>query len=226
MGDVKGKSILDLACGEGSNTRILAKMGAKVVGADFSPKMIELARRREALDVLGIDYYCSDAARLEKFSSGQFDVVTCFMALMDIESYGEAISEVARVLKNDGRFIFSITHPCFEWGACIDGEELAEWRYEVGTENALHLEEKNYFHTCRCEVSWTMERLIRTFKTTSFHRTLTEYFNAISDNGFAVARLVEPKPTPSGVSKYSSLRKHMKIPHSLIIEAVKLRTIV
>ncbi|MCX6653817.1 MAG: class I SAM-dependent methyltransferase [Candidatus Bathyarchaeota archaeon] len=226
IGDVKGKSILDLACGEGSNTRTLAKMGAKVVGADFSPKMIELARQRKAAEVLGINYYCSDASRLEKFSSGQFDVVTCFMALMDIEHYGEAVSEVARVLKNNGRFIFSITHPCFEWGACTDGEELAGWRYEEGTENALYLEIKNYFHTCKCEVFWTMKRIIKPFKTTSFHRTLTEYFNSLSDSGFVVARLVEPKPTLRGVSKYSSLRKHMKIPHSLIIEAIKWRTTV
>jgi len=76
--------------------------------------MIELARRREATDGLEVDYQHSDAARLEKFSNDQFDMVTCFMALMDIESYVEAISEVAKFLKNNGRFIFSITHPCFE----------------------------------------------------------------------------------------------------------------
>jgi ubiquinone/menaquinone biosynthesis C-methylase UbiE len=222
MGDVKGISILDLACGEGYNARILANMGAKVVGADSSLKMIELARCREAIDGLGIDFYHSDAARLDKFLNEQFDLVTCFMALMDIESYGEAIFEAARVLKTKGRFIFSIPHPCFEWGSCIDGEEFARWRYEEGTENALHLEIKNYFHACRSEVSWNMNRLIKPFVTTSFHRTLTEYFNSLSESGFVVARLVEPKPTPRGVSQYPSLRKHLKIPQSIIIEAIKL----
>ena len=226
IGDVKDKRVLDLACGEGSNTRILAKIGAKVVGADFSSKMIELARQVEATEGLGIDYHVSDAAELKEFLGGQFDVVTCFMALMDIERYGEAISEVARVLKNSGRFIFSITHPCFEWGACVDGEQLAEWIYEEGTENtprenALYLEIKKYFHTGRCEVPWTMKRLVKPFKTTSFHRTLTDYFSSLSDSGFMVARLVEPKPTSRGASKYPSLRKHTKIPHSIIIEAIK-----
>ena len=225
IGDVKGISILDLACGEGDITRILAKMGTKVVGADYSPKMIEFARHKEAADGLGIDYYHSDAAKLEKFSNDQFDLVTCFMALMDIESYEEAIFEVARVLKTKGRFIFSIPHPCFEWGACTDGEEFARWRFEEGTENALHLEIKNYFHTCRSEVSWTTNRLIKPFMTTSFHRTLTEYFNSLSDSGFVVARLVEPKPTLRGVSKYLSLKKHLKIPQSIIIEAIKWRTV-
>jgi len=224
IGDVKGKSILDLACGEGYNTRILAKMGARVVGADFSSKLIELAKQRDALDGFGINYYQSDAAKLEKFSNDQFDTVTCFMALMDIESYVEAISEVARVLKTNGRFIFSITHPCFEVGTCIDGEEYADWRVEEGqekTEITQNLVIKNYFHTCGGEVSWAMERLIKPFKTTSFHRTLTDYFNSLSVSGFVVARLVEPRPTPKGVSSYASLRKHMRIPHSVIFEAIK-----
>jgi len=47
IGDVKGKRVLDLACGEGYITRILATKGAKVTGVDFSEKLIELARREE-----------------------------------------------------------------------------------------------------------------------------------------------------------------------------------
>lgn len=225
IGEVKGKHILDLACGEGYNTRILAKMGANVVGADFSPKMIELAKQREATDGLGIEYIQSDAATL-KFSSDQFDAVTCFMALMDIESYERAISEVARVLKANGRFIFSITHPCFKYGECIDGMELAGWRGDEGSENKSsepdqNLEVKNYNYVCEREVPWTMERLIKPFKTTSFHRTLTDYFKALYDGGFVVARLVEPKPTSRGFSIFPPLRKHVRIPQSIIFEAVK-----
>lgn len=226
IGNVKGKEVLDLSCGEGYNTRILAKKGAKVVGVDFSRKMIELARQREKDERLGVSYYVSDAADLKKFENKRFDVVTCLMALMDIEHYEDAISEVARVLKKNGRFVFSITHPCFEWGVTTSGEPIAEWRYEEGTENtaekkALHLEIKKYFGISKCEVSWDMKRLAKPFKTTSFHRTLTDYFQALHKNGFLVARLVEPKPTLRGVSKHPSLRKHTKIPHSVIIEAIK-----
>jgi hypothetical protein len=66
-----------------------------------------------------------------------------------------------------------------------------------------------------------MKRLAKPFKTTSFHRTLTDYFQALCQKGFLVARLIEPKPTSRGVTKYPSLRKHMKIPHSMVIEAIK-----
>ena len=226
VGRVKDKQLLDLSCGEGYNTRILAKKGARVVGVDFSKEMIKQARQREKRDRLGIRYYVSDAADLKELESECFDVVTCFMALMDIERYEDAISQVARVLKKNGRFVFSITHPCFEYGDTVGGEPIAEWKYEEGKENATegkpgHLEIRRYFGITRCEVSWDMNRLVKPFRTTAFHRTLTDYFEALHKSGFVVTRLVEPRPTSRGVSEYPSLRKHMLIPHSIIIEARK-----
>jgi ubiquinone/menaquinone biosynthesis C-methylase UbiE len=227
VGNVRGKQVLDLACGEGSNARILAKKGARVVGVDFSKKMIELARQTEKKEKLGIKYYASDAAHLKEFQSDYFDIVTCFMALMDVEEYEEAIREVARVMKKGGRFIFSITHPCFEWGiVTTNGQNIGDWKYEERTENsperkALYFEVKKYFGIFRCENLWDMERLVKPFKTTSFHRTLTDYFQALYKSGLLVRRLVEPKPTVRGTSKYPQLRKHRKIPQSIIIEAVK-----
>lgn len=226
IGNVRGKHVLDLACGEGHNTRILSGKGAKMVGVDFSRKMIETARQTERKERLGISYYVSDADDLKKLSSDRFDIVTCFMTLMDIECYEGAIGEVARVLKKNGKFIFSITHPCFEWGATADGETIAEWKYEEGMGNAsekkaLHLEVKRYFGIVRCEILWDMKRIVKPFKTTSFHRTLTDYFQALYENGLLVRRLVEPRPTARGASKHPSLRKHTKIPHSLIIETIK-----
>jgi ubiquinone/menaquinone biosynthesis C-methylase UbiE len=225
IGNVKGKQLLDLSCGEGYNTRMLAKKGAKVIGVDFSKEMIKLAKQSEKRDRLGIKYYVSDAANL-KLESERFDMVTCFMALMDIERYGDAISEVARVLKKSGRFVFSITHPCFVYGDTVGGEPISEWKYEGGTENAterrtMHLEVRKYFGYTKCEVSWNMKRLAKPFQTTSFHRTLTDYFQALHKSGFVVTRLVEPKPTSKGVAQHPSLRKHTLIPLSMIIEAIR-----
>ncbi len=226
IGNVRNKHVLDLSCGEGYNTRILARRGAKVVGVDFSKRMTDLAKQVEKTEKLGISYYVSDAADLKEFESECFDVVTCLMALMDIERYEEAISEVARVLKKNGRFVFSITHPCFEFGVTANGGPIAEWRCEEGKKTsaekkALYLEVKNYFGITKCEISWNMKRLVKPFKTTSFHRTLTDYFEALHKSRLLVSRLVEPKPTSQGVSKHPSLEKHTRIPHSIIIEAIK-----
>jgi len=206
IGDVKGRIVLDLACGEGYNTRILARKGAKVTGIDFSEKLIELARREEKKEKLGICYHVLDATDLKEFSNNHFDLVTCFMSLQDIENYRRAISEVARVLKNRDRFVFSIPHPCFERIIEHGKRESARRRY---------------FGAVKYPIQWKMERLVKPFRTTSFHRTLTDYFYALSACRLFVSRLIEPRPTQKGLRKYPQLREVLVTPQSIIIESIK-----
>lgn len=74
MGDITGKSVLDLACGDGIYARMLADRGAaRVHGVDLSPGMIDLARRAEASRPRGITYSVCDAAEVRGI--GQFDIV-------------------------------------------------------------------------------------------------------------------------------------------------------
>lgn len=206
IGDVNGLTVLDLACGEGYNTRILARGGRKVTGVDFSEKLVELAMLEEAKEELGIHYVVLDATDLQGLSDRCFDLVVCFMALQDIEDYRKAISEVSRVLKSGRRFVFSIPHPCFET-MMIDGERV-------------HSSEK-YFGETRYPIHWNMERLSKPFKTTSFHRTLTAYFEALHKSGFHVSRLVEPKLTSEALRKYPRLKDISRRPQSVITEAIK-----
>jgi ubiquinone/menaquinone biosynthesis C-methylase UbiE len=221
LGRVKGKRVLDLACGEGFNSRLLARKGASVVAVDFSEKMIRLAKRLELKEKLGINYLVSDAADLKELSNNQFDVVCCFMALMDIEFYQEAICSVARVLKDDGRFIFSIVHPCFEYGAVTaDGRKTGDWKYDETGDTWLY-ESSTYFENLALKIDWNMERLHEPFVSSSFHRTLSDYSQALYRNKFLIRRLVEPKPTLRAISRHPGMRKHAAIPHSLIIEAIK-----
>ena len=206
IGDVKGQIVLDLACGEGYNTRMLARKGAKVTGIDFSEKLIELARREETKEKLGICYHVLDATDLKEFSNNHFDLITCFMSLQDIENYRKAIYEVARVLKNRGRFVFSIPHPCFET-IIEDGKGVSATR--------------RYFGAVKYPIHWEMERLAKPFRTTSFHRTLTDYFDALSESRLFVSRLVEPRPTKEGLRIHPQLRKVLVTPQSIIIESAK-----
>jgi SAM-dependent methyltransferase len=62
LGDVAGLRVLDLGCGSGIYSRLLAKRGALVTGLDQSPAMIAQARRAEAAESLGIRYLLGDAA--------------------------------------------------------------------------------------------------------------------------------------------------------------------
>jgi SAM-dependent methyltransferase len=227
IGDVRGLKILDLGCGEGYNSRIMAGMVAgSVVGVDVSDELIRFAKEKEEEDGLGIEYRVLDASDMkEAFEAGSFDVVVCFMAIMDIEKYKEVISEVARVLKPSGRFIFNMPHPCFEVRT-KDGVLLGGWKYNEGYENdpnkALYYVVDEYFDSDREEqVPWDMERLKEPFVTLSFHRTLTEYSQALYDAGLAISRMLEPKPTEKGMEALPVLKCCLRIPHSLAIETVK-----
>jgi ubiquinone/menaquinone biosynthesis C-methylase UbiE len=206
IGNVKGRLVLDLACGEGYNTRILARKGAITTGVDFSTKLIDLARKKEAKEQLGIYYHISDVADLLQFSNNHFYIVTCFMALQDIENYEKAISEVARVLKNRGRFVFSIPHPCFEM------------KVENGNRICTN---RRYFGAAEDNIQWKMDRLLKPFETTSFHRTLTDYSAALHKNKLFIKRLVEPQPTKKGLKKHPQLREVLLRPQSIIIESAK-----
>lgn len=73
LGGVRGLDALDLACGYGHNTRLLARGGARrTVGVDISEEMIRLARAHE--DEGGIEYLVADAAGLPDL--GPFDLAT------------------------------------------------------------------------------------------------------------------------------------------------------
>lgn len=206
IGDVKDQLVLDLACGEGYNTRILARKGAKVSGIDFSERMIELARQEEEKEKLGISYFVVDATDLTKFASEHFNLVTCFMSLQDIENYQMAISEVARVLRSYGRFIFSIPHPCFST-ITINGKRIST--------------ATRYFETVKDSIQWNMNRLLKPFRTTSFHRTLADYSNTLHKNNLLISRFVEPRPTQKGLAKHPPLKENLLTPQSIVIESVK-----
>lgn len=88
IGDAADRQICDLACGQGLVARELARRGARVTGIDLSAKLLEIARRDEANEPLGISYQRDDAQALATIGGVQFDGVACNLALMDIGSSG------------------------------------------------------------------------------------------------------------------------------------------
>lgn len=113
LGDVKNKRIIEIGCGNGYFSRLLAQKGAKVTAIDLSGKLLEFAIVREKANPFGIRYLTRDASNLHSFKSKSFDIALANMSLMDIADAKRAIKEASRVLKGGGRFIFSITHPVF-----------------------------------------------------------------------------------------------------------------
>jgi ubiquinone/menaquinone biosynthesis C-methylase UbiE len=113
LGDVAGKSVLDLACGEGHYTRLLKRLGAScVVGVDLSSKMIELAQTTEREDPLGVTYLVGDALSVKV--PGSFDVVVAAYLLNYARSPEEMLamcSTISGSLKPGGRFVTVNNNP-------------------------------------------------------------------------------------------------------------------
>jgi len=219
LGPVKGKRILDLGCGEGYNTRLLAERGAEVVGIDVSQELIELARVKEKEEPLGIEYHVADAAWLSMLKDESFDIVVAFMSLMDIPDLEGAVHEVNRVLKRGGRFLFSITHPCFDRFRDDLGWEKDE------KEQRLYYKVDDYFAEGPKEFVFTLGggKVILPGKMIHFHRTLTTYFHVLHKAGLAVTRLEEPRPSQAALERYPQMEDLLRIPSFMVAEARKLR---
>jgi toxoflavin synthase len=112
VGDVAGKAVLDLACGEGFHTRRLKQRGAaRVVGVDLSPQMVALARAEEQRHPLGIEYVAGDAATFHP--EEPFDVVVAAYLLNYARTAEELLGMcrgVARCLKPGCRFVAVNNH--------------------------------------------------------------------------------------------------------------------
>lgn len=113
LGDVKGKSVLDLACGDGLYTRQLRLRGAtRVVGVDISAVQIERAREIEARERAGIEYLIHDVAELPALDP--FDVVTAVHLLHYAESRAHLFRMAARIFASvvpGGRFVTVVADP-------------------------------------------------------------------------------------------------------------------
>jgi 2-polyprenyl-6-hydroxyphenyl methylase/3-demethylubiquinone-9 3-methyltransferase len=104
-GDVSTLQLLDIGCGGGFLTEEYARLGYQVIGIDISPKSIAVARSHALKENLSIDYQVGSADNLE-FGADYFNIVSCCDVLEHILEWGEVITEIARVLKPGGLFLF------------------------------------------------------------------------------------------------------------------------
>jgi len=204
VGAVTGKTALDAGCGEGYNTRLLARSGARMTGVDISQKMIDLARQEEQREPLGIRYEVASFTDLSLFEDECFDLVVSFMALMDGPDFGGAAREVFRVLRPGGELIFSITHPCFMTKGYGWVEDEAA--------GSIKLVVSDYFGDQPYVEHWKFTegpapKDARPFAVPVFPRTLSEYVNTLITAGFVLEEIGEPRPSEEACNRHPWLRR-------------------
>ncbi|MFI5913107.1 class I SAM-dependent methyltransferase [Dactylosporangium sp. NPDC051541] len=177
LGDVRGRGVLDLGCGEGHVSRRLARAGARVVGVDPTARLVELARGAEAAEPLGIRYELGRAERLDGFGDGTFAAVCAVLVLHHTDPLDAALGEVRRVLRAGGALVAVVPHPVLDHPGAgwVDGRRVVGrytderfWSTSTGGPvKAVH------------NIGW-------------HHRTLATWINALAGCGFRIERLVEP----------------------------------
>ncbi len=106
----RGQRILDLAAGTGVSSVSLARSGADVVAADFSPGMITEGRRRYR-GIPNLSFVEADATALP-FGDDEFDAVTMSFGLRNVNEPRTALRELLRVTKPGGRLVIcEFSHP-------------------------------------------------------------------------------------------------------------------
>ncbi len=164
--DVRGNRVLDAGCGSGAYSEWLVERGAQVVAVDASSEMVILARKKVGGDA---EVYQHDLRKpLNFLESGSFDVVVCPLVLDNIHDLRAVFEEFYRLLRSDGLFVFSMSHPC----------------------NDYIKQGSNYFEVEPIRTQFPNLAV----EMPSYRRPLSDIWNALQDARFFVDRMVEPRP--------------------------------
>lgn len=212
-----GEKVLDVACGEGYFSRLLSKNGAKVVGADIAPELIDKAKKQSP----EISFFIAAADGMEFAEALSFDKAICVLALQNIEHLDETLREVSRTLKLGGKFVFVLNHPCFripkrsEWG--YDEKKKIQFRRLDG-----YLKEGRIKIDMHPGKTATGKKSAMTY---SFHRPLQVYVKALSKNGFVITQMeewVSHRKSEKGPKSEAEDEARKEFPLFLAISAQKL----
>jgi len=121
---LKNAHVLDVGCGGGILTEALARAGAKTVGIDLAPRVLEVARLHLLESGLEVDYREISAEILAQEMPRHFDVITCMELLEHVPDPVSIVQACATMLKPGGRLFFStINRTPAAFAAAIVGAE-------------------------------------------------------------------------------------------------------
>jgi len=191
IGDPRGMAVLDVACGEGFYTRMIRQRGAaRLTGVDLSVGMIDLARRQESEQQLGIDYIVGDARELS--GTEPFDLAVAAYLLNYAHNRDELQSMcdgIARSLREGGRFLTVNCNPALNFPAAPSYRKygfattvVGDWR-----EGA--------------PITWTFHLADGPFDIENYYLDVATHEAAFRQAGFRQVRWHAPSLAPAGLTE-------------------------
>jgi SAM-dependent methyltransferase len=193
--------VLDVGCGDGQISRLLASGGATVVGIDPTWNQIRIAHERGG----GAAFVRAGAAELP-VADASLDAAVACLVFEHIDDVDGAIAEVARVVRPGGRFSFFLNHPLIQTPGSywIDDHTVdpPEQYWRVGP----YLAEQSF-----------VEQVEQGVFIRFVHRPLSRYLNALADHGLLLERMVEPTPPDGFLARAEEYAAAAAIPRLLYL---------
>ena len=214
LGNVQAKSLLDLACGDGYNTRLVKQNGtSQTVGVDISQKMIERARQTEMTTSQGITYQIGDITKLGRI--GQFDRVTAVFLF----PYAATKQELAAMfqtiyvnLKPNGKLVSLTIDPDLQEEDLVNFE-----RYGVTFAAKAGLQDGTMI-TTTIDIAGG-----NSFTLQTYYWKKTTYENIIYAIGFRGIRWYPIQISEAGIEEYGAAywQAYAKKPYAMVLECEK-----
>ncbi len=202
--------VLDVGTGEGQVARTLVASGHHVIGIDPIDSQVRLAQNRATDADTGKSQYAQASAAALPFVSESFDHAVACLVFEHIDDVDGAISELARVVRPGGTFLFLLNHPLLQTpgSGWIDDQiiEPPEQYWRVGpylTETA------------------TIEEVQKDVHIRFVHRPLSRYVNTLYRHGFTLAEMIEPSPPAAFLAQAPQYEDASTIPRLLVLRLLR-----
>lgn len=214
LGDVKGKKILDIACGEGYFSGLLAEMGAKVTGLDIGEELISIAKQKYTKPA----FHHMRAEDVGTLKREQFDIAICVLALQNIEDIKAVFQGIASILRPGGRFIFVLNHPV------LRNPRVTDWGYD-DVSNIQYRAVSQYLTESKIEIDMNPGEKNRYKKkyTVSFARPIQFFVKQLSKANLYICGLeewVSHKTSEPGPRSEAENKARHEIPLFMCVESV------
>jgi len=206
-----GERVMEIACGNGEFARRMAELGGRVLATDFSEAMLERARAHGG----EVEYRAADATSEQELLSlgeaGSFDAAVCNMAMMDMTELDPMIRALGRLLRADGRFVFSTLHPAFNSG---NATRIIEQFEDKDGIHRVHSVKVSAYITPRVGKGVAIEG--QPLTQWYFDRPISQLFGACFRHGFVLDGMEEPVLSPEDVGPGSTTAVFVEVPPVLV----------
>lgn len=204
LGELDGTRAIELGCGGGQFGIAVSKRGADVTGIDLSEEQLSYARSLADDHDQEIEYFLGSVTDMPMISDASYDLAFSAFAFQWVKDLRACFEEAYRILKEDGKLVFSVDHPFYK---IVDPET-----YEFNASYFSDAPRRAY------SSGFDAEMVI-------YRRRISETVRLLADVGFTVEAIREPgyEDPEKYDAEYGSFKPELmaKVPPTIVYSACK-----